>query len=107
MRRIAISAAVIGGVVVAARLLAPKLHARMLATCEGMFEHMPEDFPPKRMLGGIEEMRANTTRILELLEERSPAEEVAKPQEELQAAWFAPARRKEVESESRLCYSPR
>ena len=44
MRRIAIRAAVIGGVVVAARVLAPKLHARMLATCEGMFEHMPEDF---------------------------------------------------------------
>ena len=50
MRRIAISAAVIGGVVVAARVLAPKLHARMLATCKGMFEHMPEDFPPKRMM---------------------------------------------------------
>ena len=41
MRRIAISAAVIGGVVVAARVLAPKLHARMLATCKGMFEQMP------------------------------------------------------------------
>ena len=74
MRRIAISVAVIGGVVVAARALAPKLHARLLATCEGMFEHMPEEFPPKRMLGGIEEIRANTTRILELLDERSRAQ---------------------------------
>lgn len=81
MKRLAISAAVIGGVVVAARVLAPKLHARMLAACKGMFEHMPEDFPPKRMLGGVEEIRANTTRILELLEERTQAEE-AKPQEE-------------------------
>ena len=81
MRRIAISAAVVGGVVVAARALAPKLHARMLAACKGMFEHMPDDFPPKRVMGGIEEIRANTTRILELLEERTQAEE-AKQQEE-------------------------
>ena len=80
MRRIAISAGVIGGVVVAARVLAPKLHARMLATCEGMFEQMPEDFPPKRMMGGIEEIRANTTRILKLLEERTRTQ--PKPQEE-------------------------
>ena len=69
MRRLVISAAVIGGVVVAARVLAPKLHARMLATCKGMFEQMPEDFPPKRMMGGIEEIRANTAQTLELLEE--------------------------------------
>ena len=81
MRRIAIGAAVIGGVVVAARVLAPKLHARMLAACEAMFEHMPEDFPPKRIMGGIEEIRANTRRTLELLEEREQAEE-AKPREE-------------------------
>jgi hypothetical protein len=80
MRRIAISAAVIGGVVVAARVLAPKLHARMLATCEGMFEQMPEDFPPKRMMGGIEEIRGNTTRILKLLEQGTRAQ--PKPQEE-------------------------
>ena len=80
MRRIAISVAVIGGVVVAARVLAPKLHARMLATCKGVFEHMPEDFPPKRMMGGIEETRANTTRIVELLEERTQTQ--PKPQEE-------------------------
>ena len=70
MRRIAISVAVIGGVVVAARALVPKLHTRMLATCNALFEEMPEDFPPKRMLGGIEEIRANTTRLLELLDDR-------------------------------------
>jgi hypothetical protein len=80
MRRIAISAAVLGGVVVAARVLAPKLHARMLATCKAMFEHMPEDFPPKRMMGGIEEINANTARILELLDERTRTQ--PKPPEE-------------------------
>lgn len=79
MRRLVISAAAIGGFLVAARVLAPKLHARMLAACQGMFEHMPEDFPPKRMMGGIEEIRANSARILELLEERK---EEAPPQDE-------------------------
>jgi hypothetical protein len=74
MRRIAIRAALIGGVVVAARMLAPRLHARMMAACKGMFEQMPEDFPPKRMMGGIEEIRANTARTLELLEQRTQAE---------------------------------
>jgi hypothetical protein len=83
MRRLVISVAVIGGVVVPARVLAPKLHARMLATCKGMFEHMPEDSPPKRMMGGIEEIRSNTTRILELLDERTRTQ--PKPQEE--APW--------------------
>ena len=73
MRRIAISVALIGGIVIAARTLTPKLHERMMAACQGMFEQMPEDFPPKRMLGGIEEIRANTARTLELLEERTVA----------------------------------
>ena len=81
MRRLVIAAALIGGGVFAVRALAPRLHARMLAACKGMFEQMPDDFPPKRMMGGIEEIRANTTRVLELLEERTQAED-AKPQEE-------------------------
>jgi hypothetical protein len=82
MRRLVAGAAVLGGVVVAARTLGPKLHSTMLAKCQGMVEHAPEDFPPKRILGGIEEIRANTTRILELLEERPHAEE-AESQEHL------------------------
>ena len=82
MRRLVIGGEVIGGAVVA-RILAPKLHARMLAACKGMFEHMPEDFPPKRMTGGIEEVRANTTRILQLLEERTRTEEVKRQEEPL------------------------
>jgi hypothetical protein len=81
MRRLVIGAAVVGGVVVAARALGPKMHSEMLAKCQGMFEQMPEDFPPKRIMGGIEEIRANQTRILELLKERTQADE-AKPQEE-------------------------
>lgn len=71
MRRIAIALAFVGGAAIVARALMPKLHARMMAACKGMFDQMPEDFPPKKMLGGIEEIRANTARGLELLEERA------------------------------------
>ncbi|HEU6446663.1 MAG TPA: hypothetical protein VFL61_16550 [Gaiellaceae bacterium] len=73
MRRIAIGAALTGVGLLVARVLAPKLHARLLAGCERMFEQMPDDLPPKRMMRGIEEIRANTARALELLEERKEA----------------------------------
>lgn len=52
-----------------------KLHERVMAHCEGMFEHMPDTFPPKRMMLGIEKVRADTTRILTLLEGRSDEED--------------------------------
>jgi hypothetical protein len=43
--------------------------------CERMFEQMPDDFPPKRMMRGIEETRANSARTLALLEAREQARE--------------------------------
>ena len=73
MRRIAIGAALIGAGVLVARTLAPKLHKRFMAGCERMFEQMPDDFPPKRMMRALDEIRANTTRTVELLEERQEA----------------------------------
>jgi hypothetical protein len=75
MRRIVVGAALAAVGVLVLRALAPRLHARMLGTCERMFEEMPESFPPKRMLRGIEEISANSTRTLELLEERAQARE--------------------------------
>ena len=81
MRRIAVGAALTGVGVLVARALAPKLHARLLAGCERMFEEMPDELPPKRMMRGIEEMRANTARILELLEERKQSGEAEPPGE--------------------------
>ena len=75
MRRLAIGAALIGAGVLVARALAPRLHARLMAGCERMFEQMPDSFPPKRMMRGIEEIRANSVRTLALLETREqPAE---------------------------------
>ncbi len=70
MRRITIAAAGAGAALLVARALAPKLHERVMAGCGRMFEQMPDDAPPKRVMRGIEEIRANTARTLELLEER-------------------------------------
>jgi hypothetical protein len=70
MRRVAVGAAFAALAVVALRALAHRLHARLLVACERMFEEMPESFPPKRMLRGIEEISANSERTLELLEGR-------------------------------------
>lgn len=67
------------------RSRAPKLRERCAAGCERMLERMPEDFPPKRMLRGIEDLRADTARIIELLEgsghtgaEPTPAKDAAR-----------------------------
>lgn len=70
MRKGAIAVALTGAGALAARALAPDLHARLMAACERMFERMPDTFPPKRMLQGIEEIRASSARTLALLEAR-------------------------------------
>ena len=75
MGRIATRLAFAGAGVLVLRALAPKLHARLLAACEHMFDQAPNNFPPKRMLSGIEEIRANSARTLVLLEEREHASE--------------------------------
>lgn len=67
---------VIGGVVAAVGFLFvrardPRLHERLMARCESMFAQMPDDFPPKRVMRGVEEIRVNTARILKLLEARN------------------------------------
>ena len=69
MRRILIAGALVGVVAVVVRKLGPKMPERLMAKCEWMMDRMPESFPPKRAMRGIEEARANTARILALLEE--------------------------------------
>ena len=73
MRRIAIGVALVGAGLLVGRRVAPSLHHRVMAGCERMFEQMPDDFPPKRMMRSLEEIQANTTRAVELLEERQSA----------------------------------
>jgi hypothetical protein len=70
MRRIVIVGVLAGVGFLIVRAIAPKLRDRVMARCEGMFEEMPDDFPPKRMMRTIEEIRVKTARILELLEAR-------------------------------------
>jgi hypothetical protein len=75
MRRREVGVAFAAAGVLVARALAPRLHARLVARCERMFEQMPDTFPPKRMMRGIEEVRANSARTLALLEAREQAGE--------------------------------
>ena len=51
-----------------ARKHPPRLHERLMSRCEDMFEQMPDNFPPKRMMRSIDEIHVETSRILELLE---------------------------------------
>ena len=70
MRRIAVVGVLVGVSVLVVWARAPTLHERLMAQCEGMLERMPDTFPPKRMMRGIEEIRVNTAQILELLKAR-------------------------------------
>jgi hypothetical protein len=70
MRRIVIVGAVVGVGLLIVRAVAPKLRDRLMARCEGMFEQMPDDFPPKKMMRAIDEIGYKAARILELLETR-------------------------------------
>ena len=81
MKRIATAAALTGVGVLVARAIVPKLklHERLMARCERMFQEMPEDLPPKRIMRGIEEIRADTARTRELLEGRESAGEAEPP----------------------------
>jgi hypothetical protein len=71
MRRMVIVGAIVGVGILLVRGRVPAPHERLVARCEAMFERMPDTFPPKKMMGGIEEIRVKTGRILELLETRT------------------------------------
>lgn len=68
MKRSIVGAAVFLAAVAALRRFGPALGARAMRKCEEMFDRMPEDFPPKRMMRSIEEIREQNTRILRHLE---------------------------------------
>ena len=68
MRRIAILGAVVGVAALVVRARGAQLRGRMMAHCEAMFEHMPDTFPPKQMMCGIEEIRDKSDQILALLQ---------------------------------------
>jgi hypothetical protein len=69
MKKIIIGAAVLVVALAALRRFGPALGERAMRKCEQMFDRMPDDFPPKRMLHGIEEIRAQNTQILRQLQQ--------------------------------------
>jgi hypothetical protein len=71
--RIVLSLAIIGGMVLLARRLGPQLRSRCVVACERMFDEMPDSFPPKRIMGNLEALRAQGERMIELLEEQGRA----------------------------------
>lgn len=69
MKKTITGAAALVAALATLRRFGPALGERAMRKCEQMFERMPEDFPPKQMLHGIEEIRAQNTRILRQLEQ--------------------------------------
>jgi hypothetical protein len=71
MRKVVTVGALLGVGLLIAWARGARLHERLMARCEAMFERMPDTFPPKRAMGSIEETRVATARILHLLESRT------------------------------------
>jgi hypothetical protein len=73
VKKTMIGAAVLVSGLAALRRFGPALSTRAMTKCHAMFDRMPEDFPPKRMMRSIEEIREQNSRILrQLEEERTP-----------------------------------
>jgi hypothetical protein len=70
MKKVLIGAAVFAAALAALRRFGPALEERAMRKCEQMFDRMPADFPPKRMLRGIEQIQEQNTHILRRLQEQ-------------------------------------
>ena len=68
MKTLIVAAGVCLLVLVAIRRFGPVLAARAMTRCQEMFDRMPEEFPPKRIVHGIEEIREQNSQILRELE---------------------------------------
>lgn len=69
LKRLIIVAATLVATLAALHRFGPALRERAKRKCLEMFEHMPEDFPPKRIMRSLEEIREQNARILSHLEE--------------------------------------
>lgn len=77
MKKLIIGTAVLVAAGAALHRFGPALGKRAMDKCHDMFDHMPEDFPPKRMMRGIEEIREQNSRILLYLEKEPAAQAAA------------------------------
>jgi hypothetical protein len=73
MKKTIVGAAVFVAAIAALRRFGPALHERAMRKFQEMFEHMPEELPPKRIMRGIEEIREQNARILHHLDEQRTA----------------------------------
>lgn len=64
MKKVLLGTAVVVAAVAGLRRFGPALEERAMRKCEAMFDRMPADFPPKRMLRGIEQVQEQNTHIL-------------------------------------------
>ena len=69
MKKLLIGAAVFALAGAALRRFGPAIHELAMRKCGEMFESLPDDLPPKRMVRGIEEIRDQNSRILRALDE--------------------------------------
>jgi hypothetical protein len=73
VKKVLIGCAVVVSAIVVLRRFGPVLRQRAMSKCQNMFEHMPEEFPPKRMMRNLEEIRQQSSRILSHLENEETA----------------------------------
>lgn len=73
MKKVIVAAGVFVLALAALRRFGPALGKRAMTKCQEMFDRMPEESPPKRMMRGIEEIREQNSRILRDLEEKRTA----------------------------------
>ena len=77
MKKLIIGTAVVVAAGAAVRRFGPALGTRAMDKCHDLFDRMPQDFPPKRMMRGIEETREQNSRILLHLEQEPAAQAAA------------------------------
>ncbi len=79
MKKMLIGVAIVVAAAAVLRFFGPALGQRAMKRCADMFGQLPEDFPPKRMMRSLEEIRQQNTQILRHLEqaEQQPAAQAA------------------------------
>jgi hypothetical protein len=77
VKKVIVGAGIFVLTLAALRRFGPALGKRAMTKCEEMFDRMPEEFLPKRMMRSIEEIREQNSRILAHLEEEPTALAVA------------------------------
>ena len=75
MKRLAILTVVAAALILAVRKMAqmdsPAVRARCSEMCDRMLDRMPDSFPPNRMMADLDELKEQTSRILDILERQA------------------------------------